>query len=421
MKLIKYIMTNIISCSIWTVIILYGVITGLLLIPITTDTTHSAFIDSTKERLKEEYVGNLALVLIEDGKVANEYYYSEDSSVNKHTVFQMASISKWVASWGIHHLVEEGKLDLDQPVNNYLTRWNLPKSEFNNQDVTVRNILSHTAGLVDGLGYGGFASIDSIQTLEESLTKAADGFWSDGRTRVGIKPNAYYKYSGGGYTLLQLLIEEVSGTTFNDYMTKAVFEPLKMSRSTYIWSDTLKTKLTPFYNPDSTIAPHYRYTALAAASLYTTPEDLALFLIAHTTKNDVLSKETIDMLRRPNLPENLNTDLFARKHGLGPYVFAQNDNGDIVFGHDGQNRNAINTAARLNVKTKDGFIAFESGNGGFSSWLGDQWIFWKTGITQYSVIIENKNWIISLLILGYLSIIYISIWRYKGNKEPVSN
>jgi CubicO group peptidase (beta-lactamase class C family) len=100
-------------------------------------------------------------------------------------------------------LVELGKIDLDTPVSQYLKRWQLPPSEFDNEQVTVRRLLSHTAGLTDGLGYGGFEIRDSVQSLEESLTKAKDADEGiSGEVRVGIEPNSTWKYSGGGFTNL---------------------------------------------------------------------------------------------------------------------------------------------------------------------------------------------------------------------------
>jgi CubicO group peptidase (beta-lactamase class C family) len=69
----------------------------------------------------------------------------------------MASISKWVTSWGVMALVRQGRLGLDVPVSLYLTRWQLPPSEFDNDGVTVRRLFTHMAGLIDGLGYLGFA------------------------------------------------------------------------------------------------------------------------------------------------------------------------------------------------------------------------------------------------------------------------
>ena len=131
-------------------------------------------------------------------------------------------------------LVDAGKLDLDAPVAAYLTRWKLPESEFDNQAVTVRRLLSHTAGLTDGLGYAGFPSGAKVQSLEESLTRAADADpGRDGRVRVGIAPGSKWRYSGGGYTLLQLLVEEVTGEAFESCVQRTVLQPLGMNRSTF--------------------------------------------------------------------------------------------------------------------------------------------------------------------------------------------
>lgn len=310
-------------------------------------------------------------------------------------------------------MVEEGKINLDEPIDNYLTRWHLPESEFNNQEVTVRNLLSHTSGLVDGLGYGGYEDKDSIQTIEQSLTKASDGLWSKGVAKVSNQPNSQYRYSGAGYTLLQLIIEEVSGQLFEEYMEEAVFKPLKMAHSTFNWSDSLGSDLATFYDKDSTIAPHYRYTALAAASLYSCAEDLSLFLKANFADNGVLLPETIATMNKIHTPANQNT------HGLGPMLYGRNDSGDYIVGHDGGNRPAINTAVRINLKSKDGIIILETGNPDLATKLGDEWIFWKAGIADYVVIQRSKPFLLALLVIGYLIIGFLSfvIIREKNKKE----
>ena len=92
-----------------------------------------------------------------------------------------------------------------------------------------------------------------------------------------LSPAAEFKYSGGGYTLLQLLVEEVSGQSFASFMKERIFEPLNMAHSSYIWEDSSPFKLAEFYNSDGTEATHYRYTSLAATSLYTSLSDLEIF------------------------------------------------------------------------------------------------------------------------------------------------
>ena len=116
-----------------------------------------AFMDAAVAEIDRTRRGNVAFVLIEDGQVFDEHFTSAGQPVDRDTLFQVASMSKWITAWGVMTLVEAGTLDLDAPVSTYLTRWSLPTTEFDNDGVTVRRLLSHTAGLTDGLGYGGFA------------------------------------------------------------------------------------------------------------------------------------------------------------------------------------------------------------------------------------------------------------------------
>lgn len=108
------------------------------------------------------------------------------------------------------------------------------RSEFDNNGVTVRRLLSHTAGLTDGLGYHGFPATARAQSLEDSLTYAADRMPDvDGHVRVGHAPGSRFQYSGGGFALLQLIIEEVTHDRFAHFMQQTVLGPVGMTRSTY--------------------------------------------------------------------------------------------------------------------------------------------------------------------------------------------
>ncbi len=185
MRIFKRITLVFLAILIWTAFIGYGFIDGFLLRPITSEDTSEAFIEAVKEKIADEYVGNLAMVLIENGKASKDFFYSIDKPVNEKSGFPIASISKWVTSFGILKLVEQGKLDLDKPIDEYLTRWNLPESEFDNKKVTIRKLLSHSSGLVDDLGYSGFTENEKVQTIEESLIKASDSPYSEGVAIVG--------------------------------------------------------------------------------------------------------------------------------------------------------------------------------------------------------------------------------------------
>lgn len=389
----------------WTIFIGFGLINGFLLRPITAKDTPEAFIEATKDKIGEDFVGNLAMTLIEDGVVAEEYFYSVGNPVDKNTAFPVASISKWVTSFGILKLVEQGQLDLDRPIDDYLTRWHLPKSEFDNQKVTLRKLLSHSAGLVDGLGYEGFVAGENVQTIEESLIQAADAPYSEGVARVGYEPGSQYQYSGAGYTILQLLIEELSGQSFQAYMTEVVFQPLEMENSTFVRSEKPNLQVAQVYKTDGTSRPINRFTALAAAGLFTSTADLSKFLKANVSSNKVLSQATIATMSAPETFINA-----TGVYGLGPHLYSQNDPNSQVIGHDGSGNNAINTAARIDLQSKSGIIVLETGHFNLASSLADEWLFWKMGIADYVVMQRNKSYLLTMLISGYAIILFASMF-----------
>tara|TARA_R110001632_G_scaffold92043_9_gene196945 strand:+ start:4911 stop:6170 length:1260 start_codon:yes stop_codon:yes gene_type:complete len=413
MRLFKYTALVFLAILIWTAFVGFGFMNGFLLKPITSENSSEAFIKTTKEKIDKEFVGNFAMVLIEDGKVSKDYFYAVDQPVNENTAFPVASVSKWVSSFGIMKLVAQGKLDLDTPVDEYLTRWQLPKSEFDNKKVTIRKLLSHSSGLVDDLGYEGFSKDERVQTIEESLTKAADAPYSDGVAIVGYEPGSTYMYSGAAYTLLQMVIEEVSGQSFQEYMTEAVFEPLQMHNSTFVPTANPSLQVASIYKDDGTIRQANTFTALAAASLFTSTADMSKFLMANVSNYNLLSEETITQM---SSPQTFINDIGV--YGLGPHLYSQKDQYSKIIGHDGSGNNAINTAARIDLKSKDGIIIFETGNHNIASNMADEWIFWKAGIADYVVMQRNKSYLLTLLLIGYVLIFVVSVVIIrKKNKQ----
>ena len=261
-------------------------------------------------------------------------------------------------------LAEQGQLDLDSPVSRYLKRWTLPPSALDNNQVTAPRLLSHTAGLTDGLGYAGFAPGTLVQALEASLTQAADASpGAKGQVAVGIEPGTAWRYSGGGYAVLQLLIEDVSGEPFEACMQRVVFRPLGMAHSTFQWSPVQGTTLATFYGKDREPATHFRFSAVAAASLYTSVSDLTRFLQAHLpgkkgkpVGRGVLGAATVAQMWQPT-----GSLVGQAIWGLGTMLYADNRAGGFVIGHDGSNEPAIKTAARLNPATGNGIVVLETG------------------------------------------------------------
>jgi CubicO group peptidase (beta-lactamase class C family) len=330
-------------------------------------------------------------------------------------------LSKWITAWGVMTLVETGKLDLDKPVSVYLKRWKLPPSKFDNERVTVRRLLSHTAGLTDGLGYAGFAPGQPLQMLEASLTQAADASpGRDGRTRVGIEPGTEFRYSGGGYTLLQLLIEDVSGQSFADYMNTIVLVPLGMTHSTFVLQD--ETDVADIFDERGRPATHFRFTAQAAASLYTTSTDLTRFLQAHIpgpngepAGRSVLRPQTLDEMRRPHAAQ-FGIDIW----GLGTILYAPNKSGGFVIGHDGSNEPAINTAARIDPASGDGIVVLESGNKVLATAIASEWVFWNVGKVDLLLFMLEVETTLAIFAAGSVVILLAAIvfgWRRYRTKR----
>jgi CubicO group peptidase (beta-lactamase class C family) len=353
----------------------------------------AGFIAAAKARFTAESKGNIALALLVRGHVAGRLYVSHGRPVDGDSLFQVASMSKWVTAVGVMRLVEQGRVDLDAPISRYLRRWKPPAGKFSNDGVTVRRVLAHVAGLTDGLGYLGFAPGQTPQSLPASLSHAADAQpGADGRVRVGIEPGTTWRYSGGGYTMLQMIIEDVAGKPFNTYMREAVLVPLGMTHSTFIGPDP--AHLAEVYDATGRETFYRKFTALAAASLFTSVDDMTHFLEAQLPgRSGVLKPQTLALMRQP----------VARIYGipvwgLGETLYAPSDKAGFVIGHDGNNAPGINTTARIDPATGDGIIVLSSGNPTLAVEIGGDWIFWRTGVVDFLTI--NRELGTTLIVLA---------------------
>lgn len=340
----------------------------------------AGFVRWAASRYERDSKGNIAIVLLDHGRPAQSFFASHGRPVDEHTLFQVASLSKWLTAWGVMALVEDGRVDLDAPVSRYLTRWRLPPGEYDNSGVTVRRLLAHTAGLTDGLGFLGFAPGEAVPSLEAELTRTADAMPSaNGVVRVGAEPGSGWRYSGGGYLILQLLIEEVTGESFDSYMKRRILRPLGMSDSTF--EDPDPARLADIFAADGSAATHYRFAATGAASLYSSAADLTAFLQAQSPGpqnavpgRGVLKPKTLREMGRPQ------ARLFGLPvWGLGESLYAPSAGGGFVLGHDGQNHPAINTTARVDPATGNGIVVLTTGSSTLAREIGGEWTFWQTG------------------------------------------
>lgn len=282
-----------------------------------------------EERMQELGIPGVSIAMINNGEIEWAKGYgmadiSENRAVTTETMFLAGSISKPVAAIRAHQLAEAGVIHLDSNVNNYLRTWQVPDNEFTEKEkVTTRRILNHTAGLT----VWGFPGYDQGDTIP-SVTDVLDGKGNTDSVRVYKEPGESWMYSGGGYTILQLMITDIEQRPFPDIMQEHVLAPLGMKSSTFEnplpeqYHRIAATGYRP--NGEEVEGKWPIYPEMAAAGLWTTPSELILWAKAfqriwQTRQDGLLKTETVNAMLTPGMND----------HGLGPGVE------EHTFGHGG--------------------------------------------------------------------------------------
>ncbi len=204
------------------------------------------------------------------------------SPVDPATAFQAASISKPVTAMAVVRLAQEGRLSLDQDINTLLASWKVPAHESHRtQPVTPRSLLSHTSGSDDGFGFPGYDPAAPRPTPVQIFQGESPS--NVGPVRFGRAPYTGMKYSGGGTTIVQQMLEDVTGKPFAQLLRETVLAPLGMMLSGFEQPPTaeLAARTARAHNGAGRPmgAKWHVYPEQAAAGLWTTPSDLARFAI----------------------------------------------------------------------------------------------------------------------------------------------
>jgi CubicO group peptidase (beta-lactamase class C family) len=255
-----------------------------------------------------------------------------DKKVDETTIFQAASLSKPVFALAVMRLVEQGIIDLDEDVNQYLTSWKVPMNGQWQPRITLRQILSHTAG-VTVHGFYGYNLKDEIPNTIQILNGQYPA--NSEPIRVEVIPGLQFSYSGGGTTIAQQVVVDVLKKPFPQIMKELILEPFGMKNSTYEppLPETLRLNATCSYNEDGDMVEggYHVYPELAAAGLWTTPSDLArlgiaLQLILKGEPNKILTKASLEAMLVPQADGPV---------GIG--FFVDGEEKDIIFSHNGCN------------------------------------------------------------------------------------
>jgi CubicO group peptidase (beta-lactamase class C family) len=197
------------------------------------------------ERMTFYHANGISITVIKDYKIEWTKTYgwadsSEQRPVTPVIRFQAGSNSKSLNAIGILKLVQDGKINLNEDINKYLKSWKFPYDTLSKaKKITVANLLSHTAGLTIH-GFPGYEIGDTIPTLTQILDGEKPA--NTEAVRSSFEPSLKYKYSGGGTTIAQLIVQDVTGLPYDDYMWKTVLEPMGMSNSSYTQPPTKQTE-----------------------------------------------------------------------------------------------------------------------------------------------------------------------------------
>jgi len=318
------------------------------------------------------------IAVIDQGAIAwnGSYGFADlqrSKPVTDRTLFNIGSVSKTVAAWGVLALVDHrGDLELDSPVDRYLTRWRIPESDFDSDAVTLRRLLSHTSGLSVLPASESFTYPPSL----EGILSASYG--SFGRLRQVRRPGANFEYNNGNYVLLELLIEELTHLKFAAYIQRTVLDPLGMEVSTY--APTGDQLATPYDENQLPLSHDHADVGAASGGLYSTATDLPRFVAATMRRPDgaepgrgILSPETVARMVAPS-------EEAGGRYGLGYKMLPVSETLTLI-GHDGANPGWKATFMAAPEKGV-GIVVLTNSNAGGSivADLVCAWADWETDI-----------------------------------------
>lgn len=280
------------------------------------------------------------------------------SPVTAQTVFQAASIAKPVAALAVLRQVESGRMALDADINTYLRSWTLPEGEPQaGEKVTLRRLLAHSAGVTPG-GFAGYERDGAVPGLVQVLDGAAPA--SNAPARVLAKPGTEVAYSGLGYTLLQLALEDQRQQPFEAIVQETVLRPLGMRDSTF--AQTLPEALHAraalgHLGVGAPVDGGWRvHPELAAAGLWSTPSDLAALIVdlARARRGDA------DRLLSPDTARQALT---LQQDGMGLGFVVRDDGAHGHFAHSGGNTGYFAHFEML-ADTGDGIVVMTNADAG---------------------------------------------------------
>jgi CubicO group peptidase (beta-lactamase class C family)/predicted transcriptional regulator YdeE len=319
---------------------------------------------SLAELMKAYNVPGLSIAVVENYKIVDAKAYGVTSAgsstpVITETLFQAGSISKPVAAAAALALVEKGKLSLDEDVNNTLRTWKLPENEFTKTEkVTLRRLMSHTGGLTVH-GFPGYDVDEPVPTLVQVFNGEKPA--NTPAIRVDTVPGTKWRYSGGGVTIEQQMMTDVTGKAFPALMRETVLDKVGMRNSSYeqpLPAERAKMTAGGTHGDGKSVHGKWHvYPEMAAAGLWTTPSDLARFAIEIALSKQGKSNRILSQKMTQEMLTPVMNDV-----GLG--FFMEKDNPG-QFGHDGADE-GFQALLTMNADTGNGVAIMANSDNGIT-------------------------------------------------------
>lgn len=306
-----------------------------------------------QQRMAGNKVHGLSIAVVRNYQVqwAKAYGFADTATkrpVTVQTLFQAASISKSLNGVGVLRLVQDKRLDLNADINSYLKSWRFPYDTVSHgKTISVAHLLSHTAGLTVH-GFAGYEPGDTIPTLQQVLDGTPPA--NSDPVRSMFEPGLRFTYAGGGTTISQQLVQDITGQPYHVYM-RQVLDAMGMTTSTYEQPPpAAKAGLLSYgYRGNGEVVKgnYHVYPEQAAAGLWTNPTELAQYIIEtqlalQGTSAKVLNQEMTRLRLTPYIDSNAALGVFVMSPGNHKY-----------FNHGGANEGFRCTY----------YGSFEGGNG----------------------------------------------------------
>lgn len=327
--------------------------------------------------MKAAKIQGVAVGLIADGDLvyAKGFGFADQAGtvpVTPDTVFVAASLSKPVAARLTMSLAAQGIIQLDQPIVEVLKPWPLAPSQFDSHRITIRKLLSHTAGTSLG-GYQGWLDFNELPNLAESIAGKTNG---RGAVELIAEVGAKFQYSGGGYTLMQLAIERTTKRKYSELAQELVFQPLGMNHTSVMMSPLVLAGAAQGHGDEGEPVPMRYYVEQAPSGLTTSVNDFAKWMAAgmfvtdaaastsRSTKAGLLTQHQLAAMYEP-APLSTARAPDEAVYGLGHFIERLAD-GSLAVGHDGRNQAGFRAKFLMRPQARDGIVFFSNSRTGLA-------------------------------------------------------